>query len=78
MSKITINGKDFDGKNVEINNGTVTIDGNEENVNLSDGIDLKMKSEGGEQSANVSVTKNTKLEIHQTSKKGDNVMKISF
>ena len=45
MANITINEEKFNGKNVDINNGIIFIDGNEENVNLSNGINLLMKSE---------------------------------
>ena len=77
MSKITINGENFDGNEVEINEERVTVDGNEKDVNLSNGIDISTESKG--EDVNVNIKSNgTTIKVRQTSKTGENKMSISF
>ena len=72
-----INGNKFEGNHVEVTDGEVKIDGKKVKVNASDNLEITMNSNGETQTANVNVG-NGNISIQQSSKTGDNNMKISF
>lgn len=77
MANITINGKEFEGNHVEVTNGETKIDDKKVEENTTDNLEVTMNSNGESQTANVNVG-NGNITIQQNSKKGDNIMKISF
>jgi hypothetical protein len=77
MTNITINDKKFEGNLVEVANGETKIDGKKVGANATDNLEITMNSNGETQTANVNVG-NGNITIQQNSKKGDNIMKISF
>ena len=77
MTNITINGKKFEGNHVEVANGETKINGKKVEVDAPDSLEITMNSNGKSQTANVNVG-NGNITIQQSSKTGDNIMKISF
>jgi hypothetical protein len=77
MANIIINNKKFKGNHVEVANGEAKIDGEKVEANTTDNLEIIMNSNGESQTANVNVG-NGNITIQQNSKKGDNIMRISF
>ena len=74
---IDTNGTRFEGNHIEVNDGEVKIDGKKVEVPASDNLEIHMTSNNEPQTANVTIG-NGNIKIHQSSKSGDNNMKISF
>ena len=74
---IDTNGNKFEGNHIEVNDGEIKIDGKKVEVNTSDNLEITMISNNEPQTVDVNIGDDN-IKIHQSSVKGDNVVRISF
>jgi len=77
MTNIKVNDKSFEGKHIEVTNGEVQVDGKKVDIDTTSGLEIRMDSNGEDLTANVNI-KNEGITIVQSTKTGNNNMKISF